>query len=101
MMIVRAVQPECCGGDMWSVGLGSDRREVKGLAGILLRFVSLTIKHPDSSTTVILEPTYAKIGHECPDARIGSEVPHEGSAIGVALGSNAVRIDFLLRKKVA
>ena len=101
MMIVSAIQPEGRSGDMWCVGLRSDRGEVNCLAGILLRFVNWTVIHPYTSTAVILEPTHAEVGHERPDTWIGSKVPHEGSAIRVAFGSNAVRIDFLLRKKVA
>ncbi len=59
------------------------------------------VVHPDSPCTVILQPADSEIGDDRFHSWVHAQVPHDGTAVGVALCTDSVGIDFLLGQQVA
>ena len=100
MMIVSAVQPERCCGDLQRMGLRRDRSEIEFFSRSRFRFTRRFVVHPDTSRTIILQPPDPEVGNDGFDTPIGCQVPHDRPAVGVPFGANAVAIDLFLREQI-
>ena len=57
--------------------------------------------HPYRTIAVIGDPTNAEVSNNSFDSWVHAQIPHDRATIGIAFGSDALGIDFLLGEQVA